>query len=210
MHLYDILGVRKGATAGELKRAYRAKAQRAHPDKGGSAHEFWRVNNAYQILRDATSRAHYDETGDEAPKSDEHAAMLQDMAQLILSIVENSPVPGQIDVFATAIWMLEKAQQTYAQQILMAERRMANLADALRRIHRKLVSRPEAAGGEDIFAEIFKAKMGMDKRQVEQIKTLVARNVRMLELLRQYEYRTDQSPVDMLYIQSMLGSAHGR
>lgn len=45
-----ILGVRVGAKAPEIKQAYRAKAQRHHPDAGGDADIFKAITRAYERL----------------------------------------------------------------------------------------------------------------------------------------------------------------
>jgi hypothetical protein len=47
---YEILGVSHNADIGEVKSAYRKKVLQVHPDKGGSAHEFIRVQAAYEII----------------------------------------------------------------------------------------------------------------------------------------------------------------
>lgn len=61
---YHILGVSKGASPDEIKRAYRKLAHEYHPDKaGGSEVKFKEINEAYQILSDAGKRAQYDQFG---------------------------------------------------------------------------------------------------------------------------------------------------
>lgn len=64
---YEILGVKKTAKAPELKRAYRKRARKAHPDKGGTDAEMAEVNQAYDCLIDPVRRLTYDETGSDAP-----------------------------------------------------------------------------------------------------------------------------------------------
>lgn len=62
--LYSILGVTKSASADEIKRAYRKKAHEFHPDKGtGNEEKFKEVNEAYQVLSDATKKQQYDTYG---------------------------------------------------------------------------------------------------------------------------------------------------
>jgi molecular chaperone DnaJ len=65
--LYDTLGVKKGASAGEIKKAYRKLAAQYHPDKnpGDAAAEekFKEVQNAYDTLSDAEKRKQYDSFG---------------------------------------------------------------------------------------------------------------------------------------------------
>jgi molecular chaperone DnaJ len=65
--LYDTLGVKKGASADEIKKAYRKLAAAYHPDKnpGDAAAEekFKEVQNAYDTLADAEKRKQYDTYG---------------------------------------------------------------------------------------------------------------------------------------------------
>lgn len=60
---YRILGVEKGASADDIKRAFRALAHQHHPDKGGNEEKFKEINEAYQVLGDAKKRASYDQFG---------------------------------------------------------------------------------------------------------------------------------------------------
>lgn len=47
---HEILGVKKGATTDEIKKAYRKLAHQHHPDKGGDPEMFKKINAAYQEL----------------------------------------------------------------------------------------------------------------------------------------------------------------
>jgi len=57
---YELLGVSRGASAAEVKSAYRALAKVMHPDAGGTAGTFRMLQLAYETLTDPTRRARYD------------------------------------------------------------------------------------------------------------------------------------------------------
>lgn len=65
--MYKVLGLEKGATPDEIKKAYRKQALRHHPDKNpdnpDAAERFKEINNANSILSDETKRKIYDEYG---------------------------------------------------------------------------------------------------------------------------------------------------
>ena len=61
---YEVLGVTKGASADEIKKAFRKAAVQHHPDKeGGDEAKFKEVNEAYEVLKDQQKRQRYDQFG---------------------------------------------------------------------------------------------------------------------------------------------------
>jgi hypothetical protein len=66
LELYALLDVEWTATDEELKKAYRKRALRLHPDKpGGSAEQFTKMKKAYDVLSDPKKRETYDKYGPE-------------------------------------------------------------------------------------------------------------------------------------------------
>ena len=63
---YQILGVSKGASDDEIKKAFRRLAHEHHPDKGGDPAKFKDLNEAYQVLSDSKKRQMYDQFGSAA------------------------------------------------------------------------------------------------------------------------------------------------
>ena len=64
---YEVLGLSRGASADEIKKAYRQKAKALHPDRNrdnpDSEAQFKEVNEAHAILKNAEKKAAYDQLG---------------------------------------------------------------------------------------------------------------------------------------------------
>lgn len=64
---YQVLGIDKGASADDIKKAYRKLAMKYHPDQNAgdksAEHKFKEVSEAYEILKDTQKRQMYDQYG---------------------------------------------------------------------------------------------------------------------------------------------------
>ena len=74
---YEVLGVQKGASADEIKKAYKKMAIKYHPDRQSGKSEaekkdaeekFKEAAEAYSVLSDDTKRQQYDQFGFDGPK----------------------------------------------------------------------------------------------------------------------------------------------
>src|SRR5512139_4261341 len=74
---YDVLGVRKGASEADIKKAFRKLARKYHPDINpgdkSAEQKFKELNEAYEVLSDTKKRQQYDQFG--------HAAFEQGFGQ---------------------------------------------------------------------------------------------------------------------------------
>ena len=68
---YKILGILKGASEDDVRKAYRKMALKFHPDKNKSAgaeEKFKEIAEAYEVLSDKRKREIYDKYGEEGLK----------------------------------------------------------------------------------------------------------------------------------------------
>ena len=69
---YEVLGIAKGASADEIKKAYRKLSKQYHPDinkEEGADEKFKEIAEAYEVLSDDQKRARYDQFGHEDPSA---------------------------------------------------------------------------------------------------------------------------------------------
>ncbi|MFN8639306.1 MAG: J domain-containing protein [Dehalococcoidia bacterium] len=76
---YEVLGVKRDASAKDIRQAYRRLARKLHPDVNPgdkqAEERFKEVNAAYEVLSDADSRQKYDRYGEQWKHADEIEAM---------------------------------------------------------------------------------------------------------------------------------------
>lgn len=70
MDPYGVLGLDRAADESSVRKAYHKLAREHHPDKGGDAEKFKKVQEAYEVLSDPQKRQNFDRFGSaEAPQS---------------------------------------------------------------------------------------------------------------------------------------------
>jgi len=65
---YEVLGVEKKASEGDIKKAYRKLTMKHHPDKGGDDKKFHEIQEAYEVLSNKQKRQEYDQFGFAGPQ----------------------------------------------------------------------------------------------------------------------------------------------
>lgn len=102
---YRILGVKRGATLPQIVAAYKKLAHKLHPDRGGDAEEFKRLQAAYDILRHPARRWQFDTDGfaGTAPDDPSLIGAAQDMLATALDAffgaLEQTFFEGKEDAF---------------------------------------------------------------------------------------------------------------
>ncbi|MCO5177080.1 MAG: DnaJ domain-containing protein [Thermomicrobiales bacterium] len=94
---YSLLGVSRTASEADIKKAYREKARKLHPDvnKAADAEEkFKAVNEAYQVLSDADKRSRYDQFGNDWEHYQANNAGGQNAGDFSQWFTQQSGAPG--------------------------------------------------------------------------------------------------------------------
>lgn len=188
---YDTLGVPKDATADQIKGAYRRKARKAHPDKGGTVEEFQELGHAYALLSDQSKRDHYDKTG--TGPDDHSTRMLRELAVLFLRVVENSSNLEFVNPIDEMDKAIRQAINHKKGMMLNAERIIAKMTTGLERLS-------YSGKGENILAAMLKADMEQRKVGVMHMQAELERAEQMLKMLSSYSYRVDSAFAQRQYI----------
>ena len=180
---YDTLGIKPDATAAEVKKAYRRKAGKAHPDKGGDGKEMAEINRAYAVLGDEQRRIEYDSTG-----SDGDTKTLADYADEILAslfseVIEKAGDDNPLTVAKRALgeYIAELKQKQTAGQ-----RRIARLAKQRGRVKSKT--------GQNLYAALIDAKVDQQEKALESLAVLIERHAAALKALDGYEANDPPAP----------------
>lgn len=184
--LYEILGVAVDATDAQIKRAFRKRVKKAHPDVGGDPDKFRAISHAYEVLSDPVRRQRYNETGQGGdPKvadAVQKAAMI--LSSLIMELMNGNP--QGCDVVKGARMMLNER----ISQIRSRQETNRRGAETVRRVAAKVVKTGE---GDNVIANVLTSLAGnceSDNAKLEAQAETFADVLRMLD-----GYRWQDDPV---------------
>ena len=189
--LYKLLGLKRGASKAEVRKAYRRKAKVSHPDKGGSAEAFSALATAHDVLSDERRRERYDATGEIVAAKPDNAdvAAIEIIAQKLGLIIHS-----EHDVSALGIG--EMIEQAIREDIA---RRQAGIADHNRAIERAARLRArvkrKADGADNTLARVLGWHERSAKDLIKKSEDAVSSMERALEILDGYSFIEDL-PVD--------------
>jgi curved DNA-binding protein CbpA len=133
MNPYQELGLDPNCTQDEIKQQYRALAHQHHPDRGGDAEQFKRINIAYEVLSDPVRRAQYDGTGQIDQDSGIRGEALERLGNMI-----NHYVPSSNNELEDLIAKMRADVNQAANQVEIDVANNQRQIDNARIAHRKL------------------------------------------------------------------------
>lgn len=185
MDLYETLEVPKTASKAEIRRAYKRKASKAHPDKGGTKESFQMVSHAHAVLTDDKRREKYDAGGGDEQPLDRNAALMSELVGAFMHVIENASDPTRIDVVAEVKRKIDYRIAQAQDKRKQTARHLNKISRAQKRIKRK-------GKGENFFANAL-AKIASDgERNIREIDAQVEDLEAMYVLIAQYSYEVDK------------------
>lgn len=184
MTLYDDLGLPKGASGEEVKKAYRKAAHKTHPDKGGDVQKFQVVQHAYNVLGDPTKKEKYDRTGVDGQEISVRGVAMQNICSMILQMVEQSE-PGKMDIVKNAHNATLEAQRKMGEHIKLVEKKIKKYEAQLKRFKHK-------GRSDDFISSAINQQILVCKNNIEDTKKAKQINDEMFRLLKEYEYAVDR------------------
>lgn len=180
---YSTLGVPADATPADIKKAYRRKAGKAHPDKGGDGKAMAEINRAYAVLGDEQRRIEYDRTG-----SDGDTKTLADYADEILASLFSEVIEkaGDDNPLTVARGALSQHIAELTQKQAAGQRRIARLGKQRNRVKSKT--------GQNLYHALIDAKVDQQEKALESLAVLIERHAAALKALDGYEADDPPAP----------------
>lgn len=192
-NLYETLGIDRDASPEEVRKAYRRKAKKAHPDAGGDPETFHAISRALRILDDPAKRAKYDAGEDPDDGADNARAKLLDRVFKLFSVVfdhidADGGDPAQCDIVEMATRV---AEGTIADKV-KARGRLEREAEKWEKRKGRFAG-PEAVVS--ILEGMLDQPIRMARDGIQNMNKLIEQDREVLAFLQDVRWRRDPAPM---------------
>jgi curved DNA-binding protein CbpA len=188
--LYQLLGIKRGATRDEVRKAYRRKAKSSHPDSGGSVEQFGALATAHEVLSDERRREKYDATGEiETSKPNNlDVSAIEVIAQKLGLVIHAEHDVTSLDVDALI-------EQAIREDITARKSSIADQERAIKRVGRlRARAKRKTEGGDNMLLLVLDWHERSSKDLIKKNEDSVASMERALEILEGYSFVDDTPP----------------
>jgi curved DNA-binding protein CbpA len=188
MDPYAELGVPRNADAETIKRAYRKRVQKAHPDKGGSKDAFQALQLSYDTLSDPERKKRFDEFGETGQGPDPRQQALAEIAAMFIQLLDQID-PDHTDLHALVLSNINRAIEQHKTSIATHNAKIKKRENAMKRIKKK-------TQGENVILRMFEADVLQQKNAIARAEREIERGKTMIEMLKDYSYSADAMSVN--------------
>lgn len=186
---YDELGVAKDVSPEELRKAFRRKARKHHPDRGGSDALMAKINRAYEVLSSPQRRLTYDQTG-----QDQFASHLETCARdtVINKFTEwlgNDNAQGD---------MLFAVQMSLSQDIAKQQQQISQGTWQIEKLRKRMKRLKFKGKGPNLICQALDHKLASVDQQIEICRQNIATLTRAGEMVKEFEFEPDESYSSMV------------
>lgn len=183
--LYDNLEVPVDASQETIKKAFRRKAMKHHPDRQGDKEAMQNIQQAYDVLGDPERRARYDETGEinQPPPIEPQAR--QALYGMLNSVIDKLDVDYDDPLIAAR----QEIRAMITENDKVAEAQKEKIAARQKALKRLVHLEGSVAVREALETAILTLQADLEKQAKAQA---LCRAV--LDLLAEFEYRADERP----------------
>lgn len=184
MSHYETIGVHETATAEEIKKAYRERSKKLHPDANdGDDKGFARLAKAYEVLSNPERRKKYDDTGIDT-ENNEVEQVNSIIAGLTLAFLEHAP-SVKTESLTDFIKKQAKEQLNNAKSaITKSEKEIERAENAKNRVVRKEL-------GHNLILSVFENKISEARTAIARHNEAILLFGKVLEEIESYSYLVD-------------------
>lgn len=181
---YQMLGIERDADDQAIRTAYRKAAKSAHPDQGGDADQFARLQTAHELLKDPVRRKVYDDTGYDPQLADARDLKgLLMLETLVNDFILDEREPGSFDPVAAMRRKLSDDIVKSRFHILELERHRARVRKHVDRLGR----RPET----DVLGSMLRARSQSIAEAIKNAETQIEAIEQAYSMLEGYSYELE-------------------
>jgi curved DNA-binding protein CbpA len=179
---YEVLGVSKGSTQNEIKKAYRNLSKLHHPDReGGDQEKFSVIAEAYEVLSDPEKRKEYDETGT-VKKKPNHLMYLSDLiSRMFIPMIHHFIKDDRKDIIKMFVKEMKLLKKGMLSAILDHQEKIDDLEKSLNKITVK--------SGENFIASMIQTEIDRHERAKQNIENEKLSLEWSLTYMEDYEYQ---------------------
>ena len=185
---YVLLGIERDADERAIRTAYRRAVKTAHPDRGGDAEQFGKLQAAYDLLKDPVRRKVFDDTGYDPELADpKDLKGLMMLETLVNEFILDEREPGSFDPVAAMRRKLSDDIVKNRFHILELERHRSRVRKHLDRLGR----RPDT----DVLGSMLRARSQSIADAIKNAEAQIEAIEQAYQMLEGYSYEREAAEV---------------